>query len=230
MIATNASRARVLHDLAGLDVDVKSYEIAYARKRARDEKHELWVGLLVVIFATVVGSSIFATLSTSPATWIKVLIGCMSIASAILAAINQWAPFTGSSDDPREHGDRYGVVPQRHPGPQIRNGERHADDEDEIRRRSQLQLGAELMGQRRFAEALECFRRAYALGARGFLVDFGLGSALLDTDQDAAAIVELERAAALEPRHIGSCRTSARRSTTSASWTRRSPTSVQRSR
>ena len=32
MIATNASRARVLHDLAGLDVDVKSYEIAYARK------------------------------------------------------------------------------------------------------------------------------------------------------------------------------------------------------
>ena len=68
---------------------------------------------------------------------------------------------------------------------------------------SQLQLGAELMGQRRFAEALECFRRAHALGARGFLVDFGLGSALLDTGQDAAAIVELERAAALEPRHIG---------------------------
>ena len=67
----------------------------------------------------------------------------------------------------------------------------------------QLQLGAELMGQRRFAEALECFRRAHALGARGFLVDFGLGSALLDTGQDAAAIVELERAAALEPRHIG---------------------------
>jgi predicted O-linked N-acetylglucosamine transferase (SPINDLY family) len=68
---------------------------------------------------------------------------------------------------------------------------------------NQLQRGAELMGQRRFADALECFRRAHALGARGFQVDFGLGSALLDTGQEAAALVELERAAALQPRHIG---------------------------
>ena len=68
---------------------------------------------------------------------------------------------------------------------------------------SQLQLGAQLMGQRRFAAALECFRRARALGARGFEVDFGLGSALLDTRQEAAAIVELERAAAQQPRHAG---------------------------
>jgi predicted O-linked N-acetylglucosamine transferase (SPINDLY family) len=68
---------------------------------------------------------------------------------------------------------------------------------------NQLQRGAELMGQRRFADALECFRRAHALGARGFQVDFGLGSALLDTHQEAAAIVELEHAAALQPHHMG---------------------------
>ena len=67
----------------------------------------------------------------------------------------------------------------------------------------ELQLGAELMGQRRFGDALECFRRAQALGARGFEVHFGLGSALLDTRREAAAVVELERAAALEPRHLG---------------------------
>lgn len=69
--------------------------------------------------------------------------------------------------------------------------------------RTQLELGAELMGQRRFAEALTCFRRAQAEGARGFEVHFGLGSALLDTGQEADAIVELERAAALRPSHIG---------------------------
>jgi protein O-GlcNAc transferase len=68
---------------------------------------------------------------------------------------------------------------------------------------SQLALGADLMEQRRFADALERFRRAHSLGARGFLVDFGLGSALLDTGQEAAAIVELERAAALQPQHAG---------------------------
>ena len=67
----------------------------------------------------------------------------------------------------------------------------------------ELQRGAELMGRRRFAEALECFRRAQALGESGFDVRFGLGSALLDTDREADAIVELERAAALEPRHAG---------------------------
>ena len=59
------------------------------------------------------------------------------------------------------------------------------------------------MGQRRFADALECFRRAHALGEDGFQVRFGLGSALLDIDREADAIVELERAAALEPRHAG---------------------------
>ena len=64
----------------------------------------------MVIFATVVGSSIFATLSTSPATWIKVLIGCMSIASAILAAINQWAPFTGSSEQQRKAEAECGAI------------------------------------------------------------------------------------------------------------------------
>lgn len=57
------------------------------------------------------------------------------------------------------------------------------------------------MGRRRFADALECFRRANALGESGYLLRFGLGSALLETGQQAAAIVELERAVALEPRH-----------------------------
>jgi len=67
----------------------------------------------------------------------------------------------------------------------------------------QLRLGAELMGQRRFAEALECFGRARGLGEDGFGARFGLGSALLDTDREADAIVELERAVALEPGHAG---------------------------
>jgi protein O-GlcNAc transferase len=59
------------------------------------------------------------------------------------------------------------------------------------------------MGQRRFADALECFERARAAGARGFEVAFGLGSALLDLGREADAIVELERAASLEPEHPG---------------------------
>jgi protein O-GlcNAc transferase len=66
---------------------------------------------------------------------------------------------------------------------------------------SHLHLGAELLWQRRFADALECFQRAHALGARGFQVYFGLGSALCATRQEAAAIVQLERAAALQPGH-----------------------------
>jgi protein O-GlcNAc transferase len=59
------------------------------------------------------------------------------------------------------------------------------------------------MGQRRFADALAAFESAHALGARGFPVDFGLGSALLDTGQEAAAIIALERAAAMQPGHTG---------------------------
>ena len=57
------------------------------------------------------------------------------------------------------------------------------------------------MSGRRFGDALECFRRAEALGEGGYLLRFGLGSALLETGEEATAIVELERAAALQPRH-----------------------------
>jgi len=67
----------------------------------------------------------------------------------------------------------------------------------------QLERGAERMRERRFAEALECFRRAEALGEDGFDVRFGLGSALLDTHREADAIAELERAVALDARHAG---------------------------
>src|SRR5215831_16634900 len=56
---------------------------------------------------------------------------------------------------------------------------------------------------RRCAAALECFRAAHALGEDGFLVHFGLGSALLDTGSEADAIPELERAVALDRAHAG---------------------------
>ena len=68
---------------------------------------------------------------------------------------------------------------------------------------AELQRGADFMRRRRFADALGSFRRAYDLGERGFLVHFGLGSALLDTDREAEAIESLERAHALEPEHPG---------------------------
>jgi predicted O-linked N-acetylglucosamine transferase (SPINDLY family) len=59
------------------------------------------------------------------------------------------------------------------------------------------------MRERRFAEALDAFGRAHEAGARGFLVDFGLGSALLDMRRESAAMVELERAAGEDPSHAG---------------------------
>jgi tetratricopeptide (TPR) repeat protein len=57
------------------------------------------------------------------------------------------------------------------------------------------------MGRGRFADALECFRRADALGESGYMLRFGLGSALLETGEEAAAIAELNRAVALQPGH-----------------------------
>ena len=58
------------------------------------------------------------------------------------------------------------------------------------------------MGRRQFDEALDQFRQARAAGARGFLVDFGVGSALLDTRREGAAIPRARacRGRAAEPR------------------------------
>ena len=88
----------VVASLGDLNTDVYTYEIAYARMRARDERRERRLGLSVVILSTIVGGSVFASVATNPNAWVKVLVGSLSLLAAVCAAGNNWAPFIGASE------------------------------------------------------------------------------------------------------------------------------------
>ena len=61
-----------------------------------------WLGIPVIIFSTFVGTSIFATLQDDVNPWIRVFIGVVSVASAILAGLQTFLRFAESAE--RHHG------------------------------------------------------------------------------------------------------------------------------
>jgi hypothetical protein len=72
-------------------------EVAHAFDRAHDAKVEDRLALAAIVLSTVVGGSVFASLSGSPQTWAKVLVGVLSVAAAVAAAVNARGPFSGRS-------------------------------------------------------------------------------------------------------------------------------------
>ena len=60
----------------------------------RLRRHNLWLGIPVVIFSTVVGTSVFATISEERvATELSVVVGLISVAAAVLAALQTFLRF-----------------------------------------------------------------------------------------------------------------------------------------
>jgi hypothetical protein len=81
------------------DLMVRSWiqEVAHIRKRNHDARVEMRVSLLVVVLSTIVGGTVFASLATDPNQAVKIGVGIMSVAAAVAAAVNEWAPFAGRS-------------------------------------------------------------------------------------------------------------------------------------
>lgn len=57
-----------------------------------------WLGIPVIVFSTCVGTSIFATLQEDVNTWIRVCVGAISVASAILAGLQTFLRFAESAE------------------------------------------------------------------------------------------------------------------------------------
>ncbi|MDP8991794.1 MAG: SLATT domain-containing protein [Actinomycetota bacterium] len=61
---------------------------------SRLRKRNLWVGVPAVVFSSVVGTSLFATLSRQEVNrWLRVVIGTVSVAAAVLAALQTFFRF-----------------------------------------------------------------------------------------------------------------------------------------
>lgn len=97
-------------------VAVKWYErtstVAYRHYQSaqRYSRLNFIFGLPTVIFATIVGTSVFATLQSKPEYWWQVAVGLMSIAAAILSALQSFLGFSDKAEKHRAAGSRYNMV------------------------------------------------------------------------------------------------------------------------
>jgi hypothetical protein len=90
----HAHKCRDRHDLAARRYDTYRY----------------WLGVPTIIFATVVGSSVFASLDAQVDPSLKIILGLVSIISAMLASLQTFYNFAGRAETHRVVSIKYKVI------------------------------------------------------------------------------------------------------------------------
>lgn len=86
-------------------------QIAHYRVASRLRSNNLWLGLPVVIFTTAVGTSLFATLNQDRlGTWLRVIVGGISVLAAIFAGIQTFLNFAQRADQHVVAADWYASI------------------------------------------------------------------------------------------------------------------------
>jgi hypothetical protein len=86
-------------------------QLAHYRVASRLRTRNLWLGLPVVVLTTAVGTSLFATLSQKQVdTWIRVVVGCVSVLAAVLAGIQTFLNFAKRADEHAVAADWYSSI------------------------------------------------------------------------------------------------------------------------
>jgi hypothetical protein len=97
-------------------VALKWYEraaiVAHGHYRAalRFSRLNFVLGFPTVILATVVGTSVFATLQTKPEFWWQLTVGVMSITAAILSALQSFLGYNDKAEKHRTAGSKYNSI------------------------------------------------------------------------------------------------------------------------
>lgn len=86
--------------------------VAYSHYRAalHFSRLNFWFGIPSVILATIVGTSIFVTLQAQPDFWWQVIVGVMSIAAAVLTALQSFLGYNDKSERHRTAGAKYNAI------------------------------------------------------------------------------------------------------------------------
>jgi peptidoglycan hydrolase CwlO-like protein len=81
------------------------YESAKMLSRAN-----LGLGIPVVIFSTLVGTSVFATIQSNPNLLIQITLGLLSMVAAVLASLQTFFRYSERAEKHRGVGARYGAI------------------------------------------------------------------------------------------------------------------------
>ena len=116
----------------------------YTAGKRTARRHNL-LGLPVVIMTSVVGTSIFATLSSTPTTTWKILTGLVSLSATVLAAVQTFFRFSEQAEKHKAAGANYGTLRRQFDVFLLR----YAQDDSSPRNQALLELQAlaERLGQ-----------------------------------------------------------------------------------
>jgi hypothetical protein len=81
------------------------YEAASSLQRAN-----YLLGIPVVVLAAIVGTSVFSSLESDPNTWMRIVLGLVSILAAVLASLQTFLGFAEKAEKHRASAARYGIA------------------------------------------------------------------------------------------------------------------------
>jgi hypothetical protein len=86
--------------------------VAHGHYRAalRFSKLQFWLGVPTVLLATIVGTSVFAMLQSKPEPLWQIVVGLMSIAAAVLSALQSFCGYNDKADRHRTAGTRHNAI------------------------------------------------------------------------------------------------------------------------
>jgi hypothetical protein len=76
----------------------------------RNDTYRYWLGVPTIILSAVVGTSVFASLNAQVESWPKILLGLISIISAVLASLQTFYNFASHAESHRVAGVKYKTI------------------------------------------------------------------------------------------------------------------------
>lgn len=76
----------------------------------RYSRFHFWLGIPSIVLATIVGTSVFASIQQKPDVWVQVLVGMLSMLAALLAALQSFLNYGEKAEKHRIAGARYNGI------------------------------------------------------------------------------------------------------------------------
>jgi hypothetical protein len=89
---------------------LRIFHRAHSRAATYYERKNILLGLPAVILTAIAGTTVFASLASSPEPWLKILIGIMSLAAAVLAALQTFLKYSERAERHKAAAQSYGML------------------------------------------------------------------------------------------------------------------------
>lgn len=85
-------------------------QLAHYRSASHFGRRNYWLGIPSVILATVVGTTVFATLAKTPDVLTQIAVGIASVTAAVLTSLQTFLGYSERSEKHRLAGAKYGAL------------------------------------------------------------------------------------------------------------------------